>query len=117
MEDIRDATREDFLQITVKDGEWYLSGVMQKLDALYAEKTGQSHTEFTVGEYTDCLLKGDPERGLEVLQNIMENALKYGDGKYISIRFSDEEDCRLVTVENTGCTLPERELPNLFDSF
>ena len=47
----------------------------------------------------------------------MENALKYGDGRRITIRFSEEEDCRLVTVENTGCNLPEKELPSIFDSF
>ena len=47
----------------------------------------------------------------------MENALKYGDGRSIRITFADEEDCRLVTVENSGCKLPERELPNIFDSF
>lgn len=117
VEDIRDATREDFLQPHVKEGEWYLSQVLEKLDALYAEKAKQIHTEFTIGKYTDCMLKGDPERALEVLQNIMENALKYGDGKYICIRFSDEEDCRLVTVENSGCSLPEKELQNIFDSF
>jgi len=117
VEEIRDATREDFLQLKVEDGEWYLSDVMNKVQALYAEKAEQVHTKFVMDTYTDCLLKGDPERALEVLQNLMENALKYGDGKSISIRFSEEEDCRLVTVENTGCNLPERELPNIFDSF
>lgn len=47
----------------------------------------------------------------------MENALKYGDGKYITISFSTEEDCCLITVKNSGCTLKEDELPHLFDSF
>ena len=117
VEEIRDAAREDFLQMHVKEGEWYLSEVMNKVDGLYAEKAGQVHTKFVIDPYTDCILKGDPERALEVMQNILENALKYGDGRRISIRFSDEEDCRLVTVENTGSSLPERELPNIFDSF
>ena len=117
VEEIRDAAREDFLQMHVKEGEWYLSEVMNKVDGLYAEKAGQVHTKFVIDPYTDCILKGDPERALEVMQNILENALKYGDGRRISIRFSDEEECRLVTVENTGSSLPERELPNIFDSF
>jgi signal transduction histidine kinase len=43
--------------------------------------------------------------------------VKYGDGGSISVSFSDEEDCRLITVSNTGCTLPEQELSNVFDSF
>lgn len=35
----------------------------------------------------------------------------------ISIDFSDEENCRLITVSNSGCTLSESELNHIFDSF
>ena len=66
---------------------------------------------------TDCLVKGDKERVIEVLQNIMENAIKYGDGRQITIAFSEEEDCRLVSVVNTGSSIPESELVHVFDSF
>ena len=117
IDEIQMSAREDFLQLKVKDEDWYLSEVMERLEQLYREKTASLHAEFSIDPMKDCIIRGDKERGLEVLQNLMENALKYGDGKRIHISFSDEEDCRLVTVENTGCTLPERELPNIFDSF
>ena len=65
-----------------------------------------------MGEYQNSLVKADTERLLEVLQNIIENAIKYGSGKKIGISISKEEDCVLITVENTG-----EELPHLFDSF
>jgi len=42
---------------------------------------------------------------------------QYGDGEGVEITFSDEEDCRLITVSNGGCTLPESELTHIFDSF
>lgn len=70
-----------------------------------------------VGEYSDCILKGDLDRFVEVLQNIIENAIKYGDGHSIEILFDREEDCRLVAVRNSGCTLSDAELPHIFDSF
>ena len=73
--------------------------------------------ELAKGNYTDLLLKGDADRLIEVLQNLLENAIKYGDGKRISIDFSEEEDCRLITVRNSGCSLKQEELVNLFDSF
>ena len=47
----------------------------------------------------------------------MENAVKYGDGKSIVISFSEEEGCILVTVNNSGCTLPDTDLPHIFESF
>ena len=56
------------------------------------------------------------ERMVEVLQNVMENAIKYGDGKSIRISFGEEEDCKLVHIENSGCNLKKEELPSLFSS-
>lgn len=111
------ASREDFLSIDVNPGEFYLSELISRIGVYYAEKLSLIKTEFAVEKYTDCLLNGDINRSIEVLQNIMENAIKYGDGKNISISFSEEEGCILITVSNTGCTLSVSDLPHIFDSF
>ncbi len=111
------ASREDFLSLDVNIGEFYLSELITKIKQYYTEKLELIKTDFSVPDYTDCLLKGDPDRSVEVLQNIMENAVKYGDGKSISISFSEEDGCILVTVKNSGCTLSDTELPHIFESF
>ena len=111
------ASREDFLNLEVVLGEAYLSEIISEVELYYRDKLSIIHTELLVDEMSDCLLKGDKDRIVEVLQNIMENAIKYGDGRSIRISFDEEEDCKLVYVENTGCNLKEEELPHLFDSF
>lgn len=115
--EITSVTREDFLNLEVTTGEFYLSQLIKEVERYYKDKLSMIHTEFIVDEFSDCLLKGDKDRIIEVLQNTMENAIKYGDGKRIRIFFDEEEDCKLVFVENTGCRLKEEELPHLFDSF
>ncbi|MBR3667545.1 MAG: HAMP domain-containing histidine kinase [Ruminococcus sp.] len=107
----------DFMDFDVRSGEFYLSEVIDEIEDYYTDKLSVTGTEFGIEKYSDCMLSGDPDRLVEVLQNIMENAVKYGDGKSITVSFSEEEDCRLITVANTGCTLPEEELPHIFDSF
>lgn len=111
------ASNEDFLSLEVNSGEFYFSALMEQLRMYYEEKLRLLNVDFQIGNAGDCLLTGDPDRAVEVLQNFMENAVKYGDGVSIHIRFSDEDDCRLITVENTGCTLSPDELPHIFDSF
>ncbi|MGN0696387.1 MAG: sensor histidine kinase [Oscillospiraceae bacterium] len=111
------ASREDFLSLDVNMSEFYLSELVSKIKLYYTEKLSLIKTDFSVGKYSDCLLKGDPDRSLEVIQNVMENAVKYGDGKSISLSFSEEDGCILVTVMNSGCTLAETELPHIFESF
>lgn len=111
------ASSEDFLNLEVVQGEFYLSELVNQIAVYYKEKLELIKIRFSVGAYSDCILRGDPDRCIEVLQNLIENAIKYGDGKFIRIEFAEEEDCQLVTVQNSGCTLPETELPHIFDSF
>lgn len=108
---------DDFMSFDVKNRDYYLKEVIESIEGYYTEKISQSRTEFSVGSYSNCLMNGDPDRLIEVLQNLIENAIKYGDGKSISISFSDEENCRLITVTNSGCTLSENEQDHIFDSF
>lgn len=109
------ANSDDIIRFDVKNTEFYLSDVIERVRTYCSDRL--PGTEFTVKEYDNCIIAGDPDRLTEVIQNIIENAIKYGDGHYIRITFSDEEDCRLITVSNSGCTLPENELAHIFDSF
>ena len=113
VDEIVTASREDFLNLEVHMGEFYLSEAIKALKSYYQDKLSVIHTTFEVAK----IVKGDKNRLVEVLQNIMENAIKYGDGKCIRISFYEEEDCKLIHIENSGCSLKQEELPNLFDSF
>lgn len=110
-------SREDFLELPVKMSSFYLNEVIDKIQAYYTDKLETIKTKFVIGEYNNCMVKGDEDRAVEVLQNVIENAIKYGDGQKINISFTDEEDCKLISVTNTGCSLKEEDLPHIFDSF
>lgn len=111
------ASREDFLSFDVNMGEFYLSELVKKIKEYYKEKLYLVGTDFSVYDYSDSLLSGDFDRSIEVLQNVMENAVKYGDGKSIALNFSEEDGCILITVRNSGCTLADTDLPHVFESF
>lgn len=111
------ASREDFLSLEVDNGEFYLSELVQNIEAYYREKLELVKTEFIVGEYNNCLLYGDPDRAVEVLQNVIENAIKYGDGSRIEILFPSDDEGVLISIRNEGCTLDKADLPHIFESF
>jgi len=103
--------------LEVKEGEYYLSALMNSINEFYQDKLNLLKIDFQIEKYLDCLLNGDVDRAVQVLQNIIENAIKYGDGHSIYIKFSEEEDCCLITIKNTGCSLPDNEVPHIFESF
>ena len=115
--EIAKASSEDFMSFEVTPGEEFLGRVITRIAARYAPQLAMSGTELTIRKYDDCILSCDPDRLAECLQNLIENAIKYGDGRLIEINFDKMDGCQLITVSNTGCTLEAKELPQIFESF
>lgn len=115
--EITKAASEDFMSFEVTQGEAFLSDIITRIDARYAPQLAMSGTEFAIQKYDDCILSCDSDRLAECLQNLIENAIKYGDGRQIEISFDKMDGCELITVSNTGCTLETKELPQIFESF
>lgn len=114
---ITQAASEEFMDFEVVQSEEFLSRIVTRISERYAPQLAMSGTEFVIQKYNDCLLSCDPDRLAECLQNLVENALKYGDGRRVEISFDKMDGCELVTVSNTGCTLEVKELPQIFESF
>lgn len=117
MGQIRDAANEDLIKFEVHMSEVFIDDLLNKVRMPFMSRLEPLGTELVISDHTNCLLSCDPDRLAECLQNLVDNAIKYGDGRRITFTFADEEDCRLLTVANTGCTLPAEELPHVFESF
>ena len=115
--EITKAASEDFMSFEVTQGEAFLSDIITRIDARYAPQLAMSGTELAIQEYDDCILSCDSDRLAECLQNLIDNAIKYGDGRRIEISFDKMDGSELITVSNTGCTLEAKELPQIFESF
>lgn len=111
------ASNEDFMEFEVENGEFYIGNVLGAIKEYYQEKMQLNQIDFSLDTYRNCLVWGDEDRLVEVIQNIIENACKYGDGKRIWLETKREPEEYWITVRNTGCTLEEKELPHICDSF
>lgn len=111
------ASSDDLINLQVTNSDHYLDLLIRKTKEYYREKLSLLNIDFNIGQYRNCLLSIDFDRAIEVLQNIIENAVKYGDGKYISIDISEEEGYQLITTTNSGSSLSPSELQYIFDSF
>lgn len=117
VQDIIKTSEEDFLHIEVVNREFYLDELIADVDNYYREKLNLIKCEFCIDDFKNILLFGDIDRYTEVMENIIENAIKYGDGKWIHIGFPVEDGQQCVSLTNSGSTLPEEELSHIFESF
>lgn len=111
------ASNEDFLSFQVENREIYVGEILEEIRIYYEEKMELYQLEFKMEPYSNCLIWGDSARLTEALQNVVENAVKYGDGRKIRIQSRREEEEYIIVVQNTGCGLSSKELPHIFDSF
>ncbi len=111
------ASNEDFLQFEVNNCEIYINSVLDKVKTYYKDKMELNHIDFSIDQGRNCLVMADEERLVEVIQNVVENAMKYGDGKRIWIDTGHNGEEYSIHIYNTGCTLEKKECPHIFDSF
>ena len=111
------ASKEDFLHFEVENDEFYIKDAIESVREYYSEKMALNQIDFSIEDYGNSLVYGDKDRLIEVIQNIVENAIKYGDGKKIWLEMSKDAEAYSIKISNTGCMLSERELPHIFDSF
>jgi two-component system phosphate regulon sensor histidine kinase PhoR len=65
------------------------------------------------------LVKADKKRIRQVLINLIENGIKYGDkdDNKIQLRFFDMDDNYLIEIKDNGPGIPEESLPRIFERF
>lgn len=105
-------------ELVVQTKEVYLLKVHQQLNHIIHQKIDLLHIQYKaahIGE--NVLLVVDLDRLSEVFDNIIENALKYGDMRSLSVDYSTEEDCELITISNTGVKISETEIKHIFTSY
>jgi signal transduction histidine kinase len=62
-------------------------------------------------------VSADPRWLSHAIQNLLSNALKYGDGKWIGIRSEPADAKVLVHIEDHGPGIDPHDLPHLFEPF
>ncbi len=115
--EIIQSSTEEVISISVNPSDIYINSVLDKIRSFYREKMDIRKTHFEVNTLNNYMINCDFDRLYEAIGNLIENAVKYGDGKSITINCTQEEYCVLIAVENTGSIVSDSDMGHLFDSF
>ena len=117
LDDLLDVSRLESGQLTIERVPLDLGAlarrVVEQLQATWAEHTVTLHTPAV-----PALVAGDGGRLEQVLQNLLENAIKYSPaGGPIVVQLARGATEIQLTVTDTGIGIPAEALPNLFRRF
>lgn len=116
--DILEAAREDTgrLQLRLKavDLSVLIKGVVASNNALARNKK----QTLILDAKDDCMVYGDHQRLSEIVDNLINNAIKYSPrGKEIYIILSEKKDSAVIEVRDFGPGLTKDDMKNLFRKF
>lgn len=122
--DVLDITKIQTGQTDLETVTYRLEDIVTELEMLGSELASQKQLTFSVKRAFahELTLVGDKEHFLQILSNLVTNAVKYTEQGGVSLLVQGKPDdsgkCELtVKVEDTGIGIPESELPHIFEIF
>lgn len=108
---------EDKLEATITLRRFYLQEVIVELSQNHEETMKLLSIPFQVECERNPMLYSDKDVILLCIGNLIDNAIKYGDGRFIRVKVELDEDMILIYVRNSGNPLPKHELPYIYTSY
>ena len=124
LNDILDYSKIEAGRLEMESVEFHLDEVLDNLSSLFSLTLENKGVElvFDVGPDVPCLLRGDPLRLSQVLNNLVGNAVKFTQQGEIAVivRHSLAEDSAILlnfSVRDTGIGMTEAQMGHLFHAF
>ena len=96
---------------------FYLHDVRGRIEEDFQNRLTLRSIPFTVEMASDPLIESDFEAIIRILTQLMENAIKYGDGTGICLRLYRQDEQFYFSVSNRGEGLSESEIPLVFNCY
>ncbi|MCS7458787.1 ATP-binding protein [Paenibacillus doosanensis] len=114
----------EYTRMSHGDGNLRISEInlVELLGQLSAEFSLQLHEKrieiMLHTKYETMLVRADGDKLMRVFENLIANAIKYGqDGKRIDIELRRAQDRAVVRIINYGPPIPAVDLPHIFERF
>lgn len=116
VKEIMNTAKEELFDFTIELKEVYMSEICEILQH-EQERIALALVAYVQDTYEDCLVYTDLNRLREVINNVIDNALKYGDGGWIHISFYVEDGHQIIKLENSGKGIAQVDANQIFQSF
>ena len=96
---------------------FYLSEIEDFIKREYDNRLSVLRIPYKVDMRSRVMISSDKSGITRILTQLLENAIKYGDGRGITITVDKTEDGYLFSVRDVGSRIPDSEMPYVFNSF
>ena len=100
----------------VREREFNLIEIVHSLEDSFNDLCAEKKIKLSFKGSTHQVI-GDLHLLEQILRNLLANAIQYTDQGHIEVAFNANSDSLSFSVEDTGCGIPEVDLPLIFNEF
>ncbi|MCR5580631.1 MAG: response regulator [Pseudobutyrivibrio sp.] len=121
--EVLDLAKVNAGKIEIVEAEYDLMDMVRDCYSMVRPRAKASRLSFevNVSDVLPSKLKGDKDRIIQIITNLLTNSVKYTPEGRISLdiegKISEGKLYMIITVSDTGVGIPEDSMPYLFDSF
>lgn len=123
-DDITDIVKElidkasgGFVDFEPEISSFYLTELTDFLSEEYGKRLDVLRIPYKFVVEDNAMIKSDKNGLCRILSQLLENAIKYGNGEGIFVNIRKDEEGYYISVRNKGKVLDKKELPFIFNSF
>ena len=121
VEDLEEISKLEAGELKLNLEHFNLTELIQDVIEFLEMKTKQYHAHITIEQQSEkpAFVMADKKRIRQVLINLIENAVKYGDKdeNKVLIRLFDMDEKFLVEIKDNGPGISKENLPRIFERF
>ncbi|MCR5225580.1 MAG: HAMP domain-containing histidine kinase [Eubacterium sp.] len=95
---------------------FYREEIIKFIDKEYSNKLRINRIPYNLESEGNPIINSDKDGIFRILRQLMDNAIKYGDGTGITLSLEKNEEGHFITVKNNGEPLPDTEVVFVFNS-
>ncbi len=117
--DVLDLAKIEAGRLEIRLETTCLGDVLQEVERLFQHQMRDKGVDLVMSTaHRDLMVRTDPQRLLQILTNLLSNALKFTPaGGRIEVRVLRDGERAIVEVQDTGTGIPVDELEKVFESF
>ncbi|MBP2241563.1 signal transduction histidine kinase [Cytobacillus eiseniae] len=118
IDELFEITRMNYGMLPVERKQINVTDLLNQLIEELYPAFEKSHLIARINSHPHLLIFADGDLMARVFENLLTNAIRYGyDGQFVDIKGFVDDDEVVVQIVNYGNSIPESELPHLFDMF
>ncbi|MCS4269084.1 hybrid sensor histidine kinase/response regulator [Serratia sp. BIGb0163] len=118
MKDLAEFAKVDNGNVEIKIAPFNLRKIVQDTVEQSISILNKKSVSVSLGDISDMYIKSDPSRAMQIIENIVTNALKYTENGNVQVSAVVHEKSKLIIkVEDTGQGIPKDKINTIFSPF